>query len=201
MTDPVFVSFATAGSGYVLEIERLRRSLDEVGLEHRLETVPDRGSWQANCAWRPTWLRRRLDELARPVVWVDADAVVRHHPEELFRSGYDLMAWFHAAGRLAGGTTYWAPTRPARALLAEWERRASQPVEAWPDSHLKLTELHLLDAYRVLRRRLKVNRLAESYCRIFDWGQGPAIIEHFQASRRYKSRVGDARRRRSISVK
>ena len=195
MSAPLFVSFATAGTGYVDEIENLRRSLEGLGLEHRIQTVPNRGSWQANSAWRPTWLRGLLERHHRPVVWVDSDAVVHSRPHELFRDGFDLMAWFHDDGRLAGGTLYWACTPAALRLLTEWERRASRPFESWPESHQRLTELHLRDAFDAVGGGLRVNRLPEAYCRIFDFGRGPAIIEHFQASRRFKKQVGDARLR------
>lgn len=189
---PLFVSFATAQTPYEEELEHLLESLERFGLDHRCEVVANRGSWQANSAFRPTWLLRLMDELERPLVWIDADAVIRARPVELERSGFDFMAFFHPDGRPAGGTLYFAPTPGGRRLLAGWEGRARTPFERWPESHRKLTELHLRDAWREVGSELAVNRLEEPYLRIFDWGSGEPVVEHYQASRRFKRQVGDA---------
>ena len=191
--EPVFISFATAESGYVDEIENLIGSLRELELDHHTEIIESRGSWQANNAYRPRWIRRQLERLQRPVVWLDCDAVVRQQPEELRQEGYDFMGYFHVDGRVAGGTTYWAPSAPSLAFLRDWERRVEIPFEQWPPEYQRLTEFHLRDAFHSAQD-LRVHRLSCAYLKIFDKDHDvEPVIEHFQASRRFKSQVGDAR--------
>lgn len=193
--EPIFISFATACTEYEKIIERLVDSFDKFNLEHHTELVEHRGSWQANSAYRSTWIREQLENFERPVVWVDADAVVRQFPEDFWKTGYDLMAFFHPNGRIAGGTTYWAPSETCYNLLREWERRVSIPFDQWPEEHQRLTEMHLLDAFNCTQG-LRVNRLSVAYCKIFDREPDvQPVIEHFQATRTLLEKIGDARAR------
>lgn len=66
--------------------DRLRASLDAHGLEHALREVPTvhraistKGSDDLEYS-KPSFILRMLDEFARPVLYLDADLVVRQYP-------------------------------------------------------------------------------------------------------------------------
>ncbi len=91
MTDPIFVSYFSPG--YESVALRLRDSLEALDLPHRIDGIPDQGGWTPNVRYRTSFLRQMLDlHPGRPVVWIDADAVVRRRPELFWNLEADVAA-------------------------------------------------------------------------------------------------------------
>lgn len=72
---PLVVSFYTLDTPYEKEVQYLIASCKQFDIEHQVEGVPSSGSWEMNCAFKPLFLLKKLEELKRPLLWVDADAV------------------------------------------------------------------------------------------------------------------------------
>ena len=87
---PCVISFYTVGTLYQLEVQNLIASCEEFGIEHRIEGIESKGSWELNCAYKPFFILEKLEELGRPVLWVDADGVFIREPEVLKAFEADL---------------------------------------------------------------------------------------------------------------
>ncbi len=72
---PLVVSFYTLDTPYEKEVQFLIDSCRKFGIEHQIDGIPSSGSWEMNCAFKPLFLLKKLEELKRPLLWVDADAV------------------------------------------------------------------------------------------------------------------------------
>lgn len=189
----LFIAFYTLNTRYEREAARLRASLERLGLPHRIEGVPDRGSWAANVHQTAGFLCRMRDEYPTfPLVYVDADAVVWRRPvlfDHLSASGECDIAVHYRRGReLLNGTLYLAPTDACRRVLNDYRRRCeAQPT--FKDEQQFLRQAIEADA------DLRVRMLPASYCFIHDLmkddlaGDEP-VIEHLQASREPGGRDG-----------
>ncbi len=73
---PVIISYGTRDGKYDVFSERLRASCEATGHDCSFETIPDCGRRNA-CLFKPTFIRMKLLTLGRPVIWMDADGIVR----------------------------------------------------------------------------------------------------------------------------
>jgi hypothetical protein len=186
---PIYISYH-AGPGYAAEAAQLRASLDALGLDHHIAEEPDRGSWIANCAAKPEFIRSMRANLEGPLVWLDADARVRSAPDWSSCDGADLAYHLFRGYEVLTGTLYIGDTEGAREILAAWcDLTRARPGE-WDQRVLGA----VLDDAQIdadSEPRWDVRLLPESYCRI-DRLHAPgvvAVIEQTQASRRLKQRA------------
>lgn len=75
------VSFYTPQYREVMDAHLLRSLHSRIGFpsfhtNYRIEARPSRGSWVANCAIKPEYLRERFDDHASPMLWLDVDAEI-----------------------------------------------------------------------------------------------------------------------------
>jgi hypothetical protein len=179
---PLIVSGYTVGTPYEAEAERLRASLDRLGLEHELVPLPDRGSWNANCGLKPGVLRGVRERRPEALLWLDADAVVHAPPTLLAGEPCDFAVQMCDGWIMNSATVYLGPTPEADELLADWADRCErEPAEN--------DQVHLDRAWEAVSRRMPLltRWLPFSYAKIFDrqdaTGAAP-VIEQLQASRR-----------------
>ena len=166
-------------------IESCRRN----GLDFYITAIESLGSWLENVRRRPAFLLSILPTTARDVVWIDADGMVQHFPGlfgTLDRSRFDLAAHRNSKGRYRVGTMWFANTERGRAVVARWAqavRRAPGKTEQQVLNELLLPGDPAARAFD----------LPATYCSIFDKAvdkaAGPAVIEHFQASRKLRRLV------------
>ena len=191
---PIVVSFYTEGTGYELEIRRLKKSAVRFGLEYDFYAQKDLGSWRANIHDRIRILRHFLDKhKGRDILYIDADGEIQQYPAlfddfkdefgitKIDRSKYwkDWEEFHSDRFEYLGGTMYLKNCKPVRELLDLWER-LDAPMET------KLSQHTLIHAIEGMEGKIKINLLPLTYCQIFDVmiNEGEPVIEHFQASRR-----------------
>ncbi|MDX9911771.1 MAG: class I SAM-dependent methyltransferase [Phycisphaerales bacterium] len=180
---PLIVSFYTTGTRYEDEARRLIASCQELGLEHDVRGIKPRGTWEANCAMKASFVRSIWREAGRPVLWLDADAVVRASPELLRGAACDLAVRKVEGWSFASGTVYFG--RGAGELLEEWVARCEREPRVWDQVHLD----HAWEAV-CSRSGLETWWLPRGYTHIFDEGAcSGVVVEHMQASRRLKAEV------------
>ena len=195
---PIFIAFYTIGTLYEREAARLRASLDALGLPHEIVGVPSRGDWATNASQTAQFCRDMLAaHPCAPLVYVDADAVVRRFPSRLCdMAGVDIAAHWVNGDTFANGTVYFGGTTKAW-LVAN---RYAELVDAYGGRHHN--EQVLLEK-AIIEIDPVVKRLPSAYCYIHDVDHKPLaedeiVIEHLQASR--ESRTAgeplDNRRRR-----
>lgn len=169
-------AFYTINTPYEKEIENLKQSCEKFNYPIFICSYASRGSWVKNCAIKPEFILEAIDALKEPFVYIDADGVIRKtidlsFPEPIgvhFKNGRELLS----------GTIFVKPC--ARDLVVRWV----QEQQAYPEEY----DQRVLD--RVIKKlNYPVCNIPAAYTKIFDSMQGEPIIEHFQASRRFKPLV------------
>lgn len=193
------ISFYTEGTGYAKEIEGLAGSLRALEIDHKFYSYPPLGSWRMNLNYKSQCILRAMKEFPRcDIVFIDADGIVRKHPElfdKLTASGaYDIAAAFHQYANqksgdrdeLLSGTLWIKNSRSARAIVKKWHEIGLRNQHIRHQKCLKL-------AIDELECRDKLYRMPFEYTYIFDYHykeRREPVIEHFQASRRLRMAVG-----------
>lgn len=193
------ISYYTRGTGYEAEARKLIASCDRLGVRHAVAAVNSRGSWQANTQMKAEIILQALNVTGADdnLVFVDADAIVREYPVLFDTLDADLglsfrnYALFPCGSRRAGkellsGTIYLARRPVVSELIREWISENHKNPQAWDQRTLQAV---------VERNRstLAIAELPPTYCKIFDLmrAAGPGVIEHYQKSRLYRSKVGN----------
>jgi hypothetical protein len=196
MKDLSIASFYTLNSPYEQEVKSLINSCQAYGLDYHIEGIPSLGSWESNCGYKPLYIYRKLLELKKPILWVDADAIFKKKPDFSFFESYDISAridsfvgWEHPS-KLLSGTLFINYTQHGQAIVKQWGEECMQRLnlnhKTWDQEVLRDVLLHYPDG-RFLPMPL-------SYVKIFDTDRNyikeeDVVIEHYQASRRFKDRM------------
>lgn len=188
---PIVVSHYTVNTGYEKEVENLRRSLQLHNLDYRIRSIPSLGTWRANSNYCARLVADALDDFpGRDILRVDADAVFNKMPS-LFVSGQfdaDVAAHVHTWRgnriEMLGGTIFFRNTKAVRDLAEIWASLCTTGKRSCERNGDLLYEL-------VQASKLKFVSLPPEYCKIFDLMKDVpnSVIEHFQASRRYKGQI------------
>lgn len=195
MSRTLVVSFYTENSPYQLEAMGLIGSCNAHGIEAEVEAVPSEGSWERNCAIKPFFIRKKLLETKRPIFWVDADAVFKKKPDFSFLMQSDLalreMKRFSDDKRFkyAAGSLFFNATPRSLAFVEKWCELCQQKI----DRKENLEFLDQISLGDLIERgeKVKIHPLPIGYAKIFDIDAqeidpGQIVIEHFQASRRFR---------------
>lgn len=188
---PVIIGHYTLKTGYEIEVQNLLRSLMMLGLEFDIEPIESRGSWRANSNYSIWLIERKLDEYSgRSILKLDADAVVRERPVLFEQNDFDCdfaarwQDFRYQRNELLGGTLYFANNDKAKEIVRRWKERCIvNPRRRNP--------VILDEVLKKMRGNVKITNLPAAYCKIFDtmrFVKRP-VIEHFQASRRFKKEI------------
>lgn len=193
--EPLVVSFYTENTPYQLEALSLRASCLQFGIDVEIEGVESLGSWERNCARKPFFIQQKLLEKKRPIFWVDADAIFRKVPNFSFLKSCDFaireMKRFSNDRRFKyfSGSLFFNYTPLALEFVDKWCEHCRQKVDRNQDLSF-LDQISILDLME-RGQPLTVFPLPISYAKVFDIdaleiGQEEVVIEHFQASRRFR---------------
>jgi len=190
---PLFVTFAT-DEYYRRQADRLRRSIDELGLDLDVVQVADRGSWVANCGAKPEVILGTLEaNRERNVVFLDADAEVVALPSRFLELEGDVAAHRRSGSELLSGTLFFRNVPKVRELVRRWIELGRARPEEWDQRTL---DVALREA---TLGGLDFEDLPPAYTFIFDSmaRQHPdvdPVILHHQASRAVKVAEREGRR-------
>ena len=197
---PTIVSFYTIGTPYETEALRLKQSCERLQTPFIIEGLESTGDWIRNCSLKAAFVLRHLQQLKRPLLWVDADAEILL-PLDYFRGAeFDVACYvqWSISGLpptmdrrempVMSGTVYLNYT-PGGVRIAEiWAAYCANTPEVWDQDVLACA---LWDYRSIVRFKL----LPQGYCKISDhkWREPVRVpyILHHQASRRYKEKVTD----------
>lgn len=188
---PVVLCYFTLDTPYADEAKKLKASCQRLGLEHRVVGVRPRGSWEANCAYKARFVEEQWRALGRPVLWVDADAVVHRTPDLLRGVAADFAVHRALGWMFASGTVFFNQTPEAEALLVRWRERCEADPTTWDQVHLDaawedVARARPLETLWLPREYTFINDLDDDALR------DDPVIEHTQASRRFKTTVSAA---------
>lgn len=193
---PLVVSFYTKDTPYEEEVQHLIHSCRKWEIEHEVEGVPSAGSWEMNCAFKPIFILKKLQEKNRPLLWVDADAIFMKKPTYLEEFQEDLAVRMYDCpddhpSRIVSATIFINATEMAKRVVQLWAeeclsllQQKGRTREMWDQEALR----------RVLFMKnpgASYKPLPIAYSKIYDHPADeaacidPVIIQN-QASRRYK---------------
>jgi len=159
---PTVISFYTPTWEYPNYATKMEVACKTMGLESYIVHVRDTGDWITNTRIKPKFIYEALQELQRPVLWIDVDGTLVSVPE-LFKEEYPFD---FAARKMAShrdriwqvGTLYFNYTPAALAFLEEWNKRLKD--DTWSD------ELSLDDMWKEQGKEvqnLRVDELPKEY--------------------------------------
>lgn len=194
---PTVVSYYTLKTPYEEEVQNLLSSCAHHRIPTSIEGVDSFGSWELNCAYKPFFLLKKLEEIKAPLLWVDADGVFVQSPKWIDAFEADLSVRIHAdlpidhPSKVISSTIFVSYTPAAITLLKLWVKECQRELLD-PKRRLEFwDQIALRDAIKRAPAQAKIISLPLSYAKIFDHPGDCAevdepVIEHFQASRRFK---------------
>lgn len=180
----IVCAYYTIDTGYEQESKKLIASLHALKLPMDIVGIPSQGSWEINTHYKPYFVESMLlKHYPKDVLYVDVDAIVRQHPVLFDDVDFDLGYAMRNDQELLGGTLYFANNPRVMKLVERWKILCRDMINIWDQIILQIL---LEDGCTDLK--LKIRILPPNYCQIFDLMKevGEPVIEHFQASRRFK---------------
>lgn len=135
---PLFVSYYTSNTPYEALADRLRRSLDQLGLPHRIEPIESLGTWVANTGLKSAFIKRAWEESDGPICWVDADAEVLRRPDFVFDNPFDIAVVRRHGWYDISSFVYLNKTEAAGKIVSEWTELCRQNPHVWDQVLLTL---------------------------------------------------------------
>lgn len=201
-----FISYYT--DLYAWDAEQLLKSLARNGItDFSVERRPQLGSWERNTQYKAPFILEKLLE-GKSVVWTDADSRIRQTPTLFSELDCDV-AFFYLTkqqvpdfklpensnlspelierdGYLQSGTMLFNYTPNAIALLTKWISLNDQDHVQWDQWTLQAACEQIPG--------LKIAKLPPEYVWIDGisldiFGPRKPVIEHLQASRKYKQKL------------
>ena len=179
------VAFFTTDSIYESEARRMIASASRLGLTVSTTSMQSTGSWVKNASMKAEFLLEERAAKRGPLLYVAVDAVFHRDPwPALIDYDCDISVYYHADGRLAGGTILINDTPAAHQLLKAWRNRSNANQEIW--DQVVLQEI-IAEDEQSHKPEYRVKKLPVSFCWIFDRLENglpeTVYVEHLQASR------------------
>ena len=183
------IAYHTNDELYNAQIKRLKASL--AGYNYYIQKIEPYNTWDDAVNYKPEFILKCLNSFDCNLLYLDADAVVRSNPVLLDDIDCDLAVHHYPADKLFAGTLYLRNCPEVKQLVIDWIAEMTRLGDCY------LAEQTALDNI-VSKSSLRVHELPPQYALIFDVMKkhGPAVIEHFQASRGDKKRGETIKRKR-----
>lgn len=182
--DFIVIGFYTNNSPYEEEIKGLVKSCRQQKLSFVVKGYKPRGSWHRNTCIKAQFILEMMDEYPnKNLVYIDADGIVQQYPTLFDNLDADLGVHYKDGKECLSGTIFIRNNDKMRLFIKCWI--------ATMDNRPTLTDQKALDAAinkYASGQHVRVYDLPPTYTQIFDLmkGAGKPVIEHFQASRRFK---------------
>jgi hypothetical protein len=128
---PTIVSYYTPNSAYERHAYKLKRSLGRLGLESIIEPREARHSWVENCAQKAEYVQEIRRKIKRPILWVDADAIMQRPFYELCDCPADLAVVKRQGWNFSGGQIYFGPGTGADLIIDIWADYCRKYPHVW----------------------------------------------------------------------
>ena len=197
LKDLVIVAYYTVNTLYEAEANKLKSSLDKLGLVYDIVGVDNLGNWQANTRFKAHFMEDMLKKHAgKNLLYVDSDAIIHKVPILFENYNYDIaVRWQDFRWRkneCLSGTIFMANNERTLELCKRWQK-----VNIGEGPNAKTFEQWNLGKVIVDMRKegkIKDVNLPPEYTMIFDsmramYPSIDPVIEHFQASRKLRNKV------------
>ncbi len=193
----VIVAYYTLNTPYEEEARKLIESLNKLGLNHDVVGVPNLGSWQSNTRFKAKFMQDMLNKhQGKNLLYVDSDAIVHSKPILFENYNADIaVRWQDFRWRkneCLSGTIFMANNEKTRELCQRWQGIN----ESEGPNATTFEQWNLGSVIKEMESEGKITskNLPPEYTMIFDsmramYPNIKPVIEHFQASRKFKSKV------------
>jgi hypothetical protein len=190
------ISFYTGH--YEWDAEQLKKSMNKLGIiNYDVEYRDGVGSWESNTQMKCNFILEKLKE-NDSVVWTDADSRVREIPSFFDTIETDVGFYFLPAecandfklpdhsilkspiSYLQSGTMFFRNTKSTINLLHKWNELNSLDNRQWDQWTLQVA---------LAQSDVTITELPESYVWVDGVNSGSPVIEHLQASRKFKAKI------------
>ena len=174
-------SFYTKNTPYEKEVELFKKQIEQFKIPYTIIPVESRGSWVRNVNIKPEVCLSLFKTINDPILYTDIDSRIQQFPKYLEDfSSYDIVVHYRKGKELLSGTIILNHTEATLNIIQNWIQECSLYPDRWDQKNL--------DAILKRNSQYKIGNLPSTYVQIFDLmrNEGVPIIEHFQASRKYK---------------
>lgn len=193
----IIVSYYTINTPYEDEAKKLVLSLNKLNLSYDVVGIKTLGNWQANTRYKAKFMESMLDKYpGKSLVYVDSDAIIHSNPILFDKYTCDIAVRWQdfrwIKNECLSGTIFMANNDRTRELCKRWqitnhrEGPNAKTFEQW----------NLGKVIQAMKAEGKIidENLPPEYTMIFDsmrsmYPNIKPVIEHFQASRKYKNKV------------
>ena len=186
------IAFYTFNTPYQAECIKLIESCKKHGVPIKTQGYPNTGSWVRNAALKSIFISSMMEQYPKDarLVYLDVDARVRKYPVLFDTLDCDLAVHYRIRNprsrELLSGTLFIKNNERTHSLIKAWIGLQERNPKDWDQRVLQ--KVIDRDAKKL---KLNLEELPATYCQIFDTmrGAGQPVIEHMQASRRYRHRI------------
>lgn len=192
--NPVVISFYTLNTPYEQEVMRLINSCERLELEHSVDGIESKGSWEKNCGIKPFYILEKLKQFKRPVLWVDADGAFLQMPSFNQFSSCDFSVRIvdflpkNHREKVISNTVFVNYTPEGLSIVERWGKSCVRKLKNDP----KVWDQAVLRDIILKEKQAKILPMPLAYSKIYDLDfhrieQQEVVIEHYQASRLFKN--------------
>ncbi len=185
---PLIVSYFTKNTLYEKDAARLRLSCERFGLPFDIEGIEPFGKWHEHVCYKPLFILKKLKELKRPLLWIDADGeIVEKLPSLAFDCDISLRTFNHFPKdhpcHLYAATAYVDYSPNSLSLIEAWAEGCQEKLRANPGLEVS-DQVILNDLLQTSKARFKP--LPPPFAALFDENLPRKYIVQHQASRLYR---------------
>jgi hypothetical protein len=193
----IIVGYYTVNTPYEKEAEGLLNSCRKLNLKFDIPGIPSFGSWQSNTRFKAKFMLDMLQKYpGQKLLYVDCDAIIHSEPVLFKNYEYDIGIRYQdfnwRKNECLSGTIFMRSNEKTISLCKRWieinesEGPNAKTLEQW--------NLDKAIQEGVSNYGLSLNNIPPEYTFIFDsmkrmYPTIKPIIEHFQASRKFRNKV------------
>lgn len=100
--------------------KKLKEKIQELGGRIHIEQLPNLGSYAMNCLRKPKYILECLNKFQEPVIWIDADSLIRSLPTEMDKLDVDIACVEKSNGCPESALIYFNNTEGSRSFINSW---------------------------------------------------------------------------------